>query len=161
MLWVYSDNDLFFWPELAKRFHAAFQASGGRAKFIAAPAFGSDGHTLFSTQGASIWLPMVDAFLAEQNLGLRTPLPAAQAASLPPPPSVGERGLAAFRDYLLAGKHKAFATSKNRRFGWSTGKRSEREARVAALDFCQQTGESCTIYAVDDEIERELTNNSR
>ena len=158
MLWVYSDNDLFFWPELAKRFHAAFQASGGRAKFIAAPAFGSDGHSLFSMRGAPIWTPMVDAFLAEQKLGLQTPLPPPQAIGLPPPPGFANQGLAAFREYLLAGEHKAFAISKTRRFGWIVGKRSEREARIAALDACQRTGDTCTIYAVDDELESELTN---
>jgi hypothetical protein len=31
--------------------------------------------------------------------------------------------------------------------------RSEREARVAAIEACERTGESCNIYAVDDELE--------
>ena len=71
MLWVYASNDKFFRPELAHRMHAAFTAAGGRAQFIDAPAFGRDGHALFSATGASIWTPMVDGFLREMNLGTR------------------------------------------------------------------------------------------
>ena len=36
---------------------------------------------------------------------------------------------------------------------WRTGLRSEREARVAALEACERTGDSCSIYAVDDDLE--------
>jgi len=71
MLWVYAGNDKFFGPELARRMHAAFTAAGGRAQFIDAPAYGRDGHMLFSATGVSIWTPMVDAFLREMNLGTR------------------------------------------------------------------------------------------
>lgn len=161
MLWVYSENDLYFWPELARRFHAAFQAAGGRAQFIAAPPFGRDGHALFSRSGASIWVPMVDAFLHEQNLGLRTPLPPPSADALPPPRELSESGRAAFRQFVLAGDHKAFAVSPSGGYGWRAGQRSEREARVAALDICQRNGASCQIYAVDDELESERLRTAR
>jgi dienelactone hydrolase len=154
MLWVYSENDLYFWPELSKRFHAAFQASGGRAKFVMAPPFERDGHSLFTRRGASIWLPMVDAFLSEQNLGLRTPLPPPATDTLAPPPQLVGSGREAFKEFVLAGDHKAFALSTGgRRYGWRAGMRSEREARVAAIEACERTGESCNIYAVDDELE--------
>lgn len=161
MLWVYSENDLYFWPELARRFHTAFQASGGRAKFVAAPAFGRDGHSLFSPRGASIWLPILDAFLRDENLGLKTPLPPATGDLLPPPAQFGSRGREAFKQYLLAGEHKAFALSKSGRFGWQTGLRSEREARVAALEACERTGDSCSIYAVDDDLETDRAAGAR
>jgi hypothetical protein len=154
MLWVYSQNDLYFWPELAQRFHTAFQASGGRAKFVAAPPFGRDGHSLFSTRGTSVWLPIADAFLNEQKLGLRAPLPPPATDAMPPPPQSRESGRVAFTQFLLAGDHKAFAISASgNRFGWRGGMRSEREARVAALEACQQTGQTCSIYAVDDELQ--------
>ena len=154
MLWVYSENDLYFWPELSKRFHAAFQASGGRAKFVMTPPFGRDGHSLFSPGGASIWLPMVDAFFREQDLGLRTPLPPPSTDALPPPPQLVGTGREAFKQFVLAGDHKAFALSTGgRRFGWRAGMRSEREARIAAIEACERVGESCNIYAVDDELE--------
>lgn len=156
MLWVYSENDQYFWPELAQRFYTAFQASGGRAKFISAPTFGRDGHSLFSPRGAPIWTPMVDAFLREENLGLRTPLPPPAATGLPPPAAFRGSGLDSFKQFLLAGDHKAFAISKSGRYGWRAALRSEREARVAALEACEKGGDSCSIYAVDDELESDL-----
>jgi dienelactone hydrolase len=76
MLWVYAENDHFFSPALAKLFFEAFTAAGGEAEFIAAPAFGADGHGLFSRRGASIWTGYVDAFLEKRGLKLvDEPLP--------------------------------------------------------------------------------------
>ena len=56
MLWIYAENDKFFRPDLAHRMHAAFTGAGGRAQLIDAPAFGDDGHTLFS-RGIPLWTP--------------------------------------------------------------------------------------------------------
>ena len=74
MLWVYAANDHFFGPVLARRFFDAFAGAGGRAQFIAAPAFGDDGHRLFGRRGIETWSPWVDRFLAAQGLAPR-PLP--------------------------------------------------------------------------------------
>lgn len=63
MLWVYSENDNYFDPRLAKEMHEAFSAAGGRAYFITAPAFGADGHKLFSKAGIPVWTPYVFDFL--------------------------------------------------------------------------------------------------
>lgn len=69
-LWVYTENDRFFRPALSRRMHEAFVASGGRAKYVLAPAFGTDGHAYFARATAH-WMPEVDAFLASQGLGAR------------------------------------------------------------------------------------------
>lgn len=64
-LWVYTENDSFFAPELAMEMHARFAASGGVAEFHALPAFGRDGHGLFvARDGAAVWGPVVEAFLS-------------------------------------------------------------------------------------------------
>ncbi len=60
-LWIYSRNDHYFGPELAKRMFEAFSSAGGRATFISAPAYGDDGHHYFRDVAA--WKPEVDAFL--------------------------------------------------------------------------------------------------
>lgn len=60
-LWVYAENDLFFGPALAKRLYEAFTKAGGRATFVAAPAYGFDGHDYF--RAVSSWQPTVDSFL--------------------------------------------------------------------------------------------------
>ncbi|MBF0530979.1 MAG: dienelactone hydrolase family protein, partial [Deltaproteobacteria bacterium] len=63
MLWVYSENDRYFHPRLAREMHKAFTAAGGRAELIIAPAFGSDGHKLFSKNGIPLLVPYVFDFL--------------------------------------------------------------------------------------------------
>ena len=62
-LWVYSENDRFFGPALAQKMLKAFNGAGGHASFIAAPAYGSDGHHYFGA--ISSWKPEVDQFLRQ------------------------------------------------------------------------------------------------
>jgi dienelactone hydrolase len=71
MLWVYAENDHFFSPQLAAEFYRTFTEGGGKAQFVSAGPFGTDGHHLFSADGIPIWAPIVDAFLKSQNLDLR------------------------------------------------------------------------------------------
>jgi len=69
-LWIYSVNDLYFGPALARRMHAAFVAEGGRAEFFEAPPAGADGHEYFAR--TAHWKAPVEAFLRravdEENL---------------------------------------------------------------------------------------------
>lgn len=61
-LWIYSVNDRFFGPDLARRMHGAFVAAGGRAEFVEAPATGLDGHGYFA-RSMDDWSPRVADFL--------------------------------------------------------------------------------------------------
>jgi dienelactone hydrolase len=73
LLWVSSPNDHFFGTKLVSRMTAAFSKAGGQLTFVAAPAFGDDGHQLFQlTSGMPIWSPIVGRFLAEHALVWRT-----------------------------------------------------------------------------------------
>ena len=159
MLWVYAANDSFFRPDLAHRMFDAFTAAVGHAKLIDAPAFGTDGHFLFSV-GIALWPAMVDDFLHEQNLGtqeLLTP-PTLPALS---PPRLGEKGRSAFSEYLASGPHKAFAMSSAGAFGVHWGKRSTSAAVSAALATCSKYGPDCVIYAIDDELAEKAASGSR
>ncbi len=62
-LWIYSQNDHFFGPALARRLYDGFTAAGGQATFVAAPPSGDDGHNYFNDVAA--WKPTVDRFLRE------------------------------------------------------------------------------------------------
>lgn len=65
MLWIYTANDSYFAPELAAAMHRAYSAAGGRAEFHALPAWGRDGHLLFTSRGGSAtWGPLMERFLA-------------------------------------------------------------------------------------------------
>ncbi len=65
MLWVYTQNDTFFSPELSQKMHGAFTAAGGKADYELLGAFGSDGHGLFfGRQGSKVWERPVQKYLA-------------------------------------------------------------------------------------------------
>jgi dienelactone hydrolase len=74
MLWVYAVNDHFFGPGLAKDFLTAFNGAGGHADFVAAPAFGDEGHYLFGEDGIPIWTRYVDDFFARHDLAAAPPV---------------------------------------------------------------------------------------
>ncbi|HET7731017.1 MAG TPA: CocE/NonD family hydrolase [Usitatibacter sp.] len=61
-LWIYSRNDRFFGPALARRMHDAFVAAGGVAEFVEAPPTGLDGHGYFA-RAMEDWTPRVEDFL--------------------------------------------------------------------------------------------------
>lgn len=68
MLWVYAQNDHFFSAGQARDFAKAFNDKGGQADLKIAPAFGDEGHYLFSSDGIPVWTAYVDGFLAEHHL---------------------------------------------------------------------------------------------
>ncbi len=74
MLWIYAQNDKFFWPKLARKFDAAFRSGGGQDQFVLAPPIGTDGHSLFRHVDA--WSSTVDEFLKAQGLAIpQEPVP--------------------------------------------------------------------------------------
>ncbi len=150
MLWIYTANDRFFAPAVADKLYGAFSGAGGKAEYIHAPAFGKDGHQLFSG-GIRLWTPIVDAFLAKQNLVLRTnPMDLPPLPDVATPPQLSYRGRETFNRYLRAGTHKAFAVSSDGHFGWRTGRRTIKEATDDALKFCRGGAKDCRIVFVDD-----------
>ncbi len=64
-LFVYAQNDTFFWPRFARRIYSAWaQASPARATFVQLPAYANDGHRVFgSADGPALWGPVVADFL--------------------------------------------------------------------------------------------------
>jgi len=150
MLWLYAQNDKFFWPELAQKFDAAFRSQGGQDQFVLAPAIGDDGHSLFRHVDA--WSSTVDDFLKQQSLTpLAEPLPEPKPPNVAPPPGLSEEGRHAFQNYLLLGPHKAFATSAHS-FGFSVARMTTDDARERALKSCKESAaknEPCTVVSVD------------
>ena len=64
-LWLYSENDTFFAPELSKRMADAFAGAGGRAEYHLLPPVRGDGHSLIDTAGSEAsWQPVLSHFLA-------------------------------------------------------------------------------------------------
>lgn len=68
MVWVYTQNDSFFSPALAKGMYDAFRRSGGTARLFQLGPFQDDGHSLFFGRGGSaIWGPLIDDYLADRS----------------------------------------------------------------------------------------------
>ena len=69
LLWVSAENDHFFGPRLTAELESAFASAGGHVSFVKTPPFDVDGHQLFSrASGIPVWSPIVDQFLASNNL---------------------------------------------------------------------------------------------
>lgn len=155
-IWFYASNDHYWgliWPQ---RWHAAFQARGGRAMLVLAPPVGEEGHYLMA-QGFEHWRPRLDGFLV--SLGFTVP----HATDAPPPsgfaaladlaavpfisPSARTDG---YRKFLAADVPRAFAVSPTGAWAWASGT----DVTKKALDTCRTNAHSptCKLYAVDDAV---------
>jgi dienelactone hydrolase len=149
MLWIYSENDKWFPPPFAHEFEAAFQSSGGTDEFVLAPPDGDDGHHLYGHVAA--WSATVDTFLrAHQLLPVDPPLPGPTPPKVDPPAGLSDRGVEAFKSFLILGPHKAFATNGHGPFGLSTGQFDQQLADQHALENCNKNvhgGAACAVVA--------------
>ena len=69
MLWIYTKNDSFFAPPIARAMYRSFTSAGGVADFEQPDPYGTDGHRLFFGPGGStIWGPLVERYLAQQHV---------------------------------------------------------------------------------------------
>jgi len=150
MLWIYSENDHWFPPEMARKFEAAYTKHGGVEQFVLAPPDGDDGHHLYSHPG--VWSATVAEFLKAHNL---LPLgdvvlPAPEPAKIPPPAGLPDKGQEAWRRYLLGGPFKAFATNGQGQWGLAQGAFDQDIADSQAMDRCKQAAAgagSCSVVA--------------
>ncbi|MEL0020129.1 MAG: CocE/NonD family hydrolase [Rickettsiales bacterium] len=149
MLWVYAENDGYFRPDLARRFHAEFTEGGGRAQLVLTGPFGADGHTLFSGAGIPVWRPLVDDFLRQTGLpNWDAPPPLPAVPDIAPPQGLSEKGQEHWRRYLAAPENKAFVKSRSgERFGWRSGRNTPSEAEAGALGNCR--ADDCEVVSVN------------
>jgi hypothetical protein len=151
-LWIYTQNDLFFGPELAQRMFSAYSGQGGIGEFRLLPAFGEDGHALFARRGGlAQWRPLLDSFLKQHGLPTWDAPPAEPiVAELPAPTELAAKYRGHWARYLESSDNKAFALSPNGRFAWRSGHYSVESARAGALEACGQS--SCRIVAENDAL---------
>lgn len=64
MLWLYTENDSYFSPDLVRAMYSRFVASGGKAMLQILPPVGNDGHRFITqTSAAPMWKESLSAFL--------------------------------------------------------------------------------------------------
>jgi dienelactone hydrolase len=154
-LWIYTENDLYFGPELARRMFAAYRAQGGVGELRLLPAFAEDGHTLFARRGGiTQWRPVLDAFLRKNGLPTWDYPPVEPpVAKMSPPADLAAPHLDHWERYLESSDNKAFAISSTGRFAWRSGHYTVESARNDALEACGL--QSCRIYSQNDALVHE------
>jgi dienelactone hydrolase len=91
VLFHYAANDRFFNAETTRLWFDRFKAGGAKAEYVLQPAFGSDGHYVFSAEsGSKIWLPAVEQFLDEYGVAFGKPKAADRVVPLPAKPAPSE-----------------------------------------------------------------------
>lgn len=70
MLWVYTENDLYWGPQWPARWLDAYNKAGGRATFVRLGPDGANGHSLFA-HSPQKWEPIVADFLRAQGFPMR------------------------------------------------------------------------------------------
>ena len=74
MLWVYTENDLYFGATYPRVWFEAYRKAGGNAEFVQFPTTGADGHRLF-VDHPDVWRPTVAAFLRRQGFDIKDAAP--------------------------------------------------------------------------------------
>jgi dienelactone hydrolase len=153
ILWISAENDHFFGPRVVNEWTDAFSGTGGHLTFVPVGAFGEDGHYLFGTRdGFPIWEPIVDRFLAANDLTLRDSVIEVEPPYVAPPTNLDAKGRNVFEGYLAEGPNKAFAVAGDGSWGWAAGRRSVNDARRVALEYCQKYAkDSCAIANVNNQ----------
>jgi dienelactone hydrolase len=150
MLWVYSQNDHWFTPSMAKEFEAAYDRSGASEQFVLAPADRDEGHHLYGH--ISAWSDTVQAFLKAHNLlplGDEV-LPAPQPPNVSPPAGLHDQGLQAWKEFLLEAPYKTFATNGQGVWGIAQAAFDQQIADQDAIDRCKKAAAgagTCAIVA--------------
>ena len=76
VLFHYAENDHFFNAQTSRLWYERFTAGGARAEYVLQPAFGKDGHYIFSDDsGVRYWLPAVERFLASNGVPFEAMVP--------------------------------------------------------------------------------------
>ena len=154
-LWLYSETDRMFWPDLIDQALDAYARDGApvRLERTGALWFTRNGHLIHFLGARELWRPRIGAFLnAIGAPNWDTAPDDAAVARLPAPAGIGDRGGRRWRLYLGSPGHKAFARGGGRQFGWSALQDTAEEAVRRAMRDCEKRGGSCRIVSINGEL---------
>jgi dienelactone hydrolase len=155
MLWLYAENDLFWGPDIPRKWHAAYTNAGGKADFAPFGPVGTDGHSLLA-KGMPLWRPVLDKFISP--LGISPP----KATGAPAPSGFAAIGDASrlplvkqdvkdtgYARFLALDLPRALAIGPKGEWAFFSGD----NVIQRTLDRCAQTAKTaCKLYAVDDSV---------
>src|SRR5262245_1759093 len=148
----YAQNDMYFNPQTSRLWYERFAAAGGNAEYVLQPAFGRDGHYIFSEiLGVRYWLPAVEHFLVKNGIQfdrMDAQQPLQSVDRVPHVSSDACRNL--YRAFLESPAPRAYAVSADGRCGFAGGLA---DAADAAVRECKTNAKQpCALYAVDAEV---------
>jgi dienelactone hydrolase len=153
-LWLYWENDLYWGPEVPKRWSQAWAKGGGTVQFHLFSAVGTDGHAGLGLD-MNTWVPLVETYLATAGFNrpglMQRPAATAYAAlgELDKLPATTTNRETLYKRFLAAKLPRAFALGPDGAVGFASGD----WALGKALGFCQsRRGKPCKLYAVDDDV---------
>ncbi len=153
MLWLYWQNDKYWGEDYPRRWHMAWTDGGAQASFASFAPSGDDGHNGINSD-MDHWLPVVDAFLGQLGFNqpaIATKPPAtdfADISDVAKVPVSAKSQATAYAKFLESKPPRAFAVGNKGGWGYSYGD----YAVGRALGFCQRSGQTCQLYAVDDKV---------
>jgi pimeloyl-ACP methyl ester carboxylesterase len=135
-LWIYSENDSVFSPDIARRAHAAYKAAGGIADLQIVPAIPPDGHHTYELPNGRVhWLAALDVFLRAQNLPTWDP---SQVKAVMRTANIPDGSREMIGKYLSLYTPKVLLQAGDRRITYTADTRSLAEARNSGLASCQK-----------------------
>jgi len=146
--WVWSENDRYFSPGLARQMLSAYTSHGAPAQLAVLPPFGEDGHELLYDAPVQAWWPATEPFLKALKLptAIEVDLPA--LAALPAPPGLNPGCQDGFDAYGASrNEGKAFVIAEGGHCSYSLIERSTQEAAQHALENCNGKWSGCKLYA--------------
>jgi dienelactone hydrolase len=151
-LWLYSENDSLFPPDVVARMRDAYVAAGGRAELVMFPPILHDGHRLFADfSGRVKWLRSLDRFLAAYRM------PNANVARVDKVMSVAKFAPAAratVEEYFSTPSPKTLvATASGGGAYWVANPEDIEGARKRVLARCREkSGADCSVVMENNEL---------
>ncbi|WP_175772781.1 dienelactone hydrolase family protein [Paraburkholderia phenazinium] len=151
--WVWSENDHYFSPDLARQMLSAYTAHGAQAQLAVLPAFQEDGHELLYEAPADAWWPAVEPFLKSLSLPTQVVVELPALTALPQPQGLNRGCQDSFNDYgAWRNEGKAFVTAEGGHCNLDLMERTAQEAAQHALEHCQSKWSGCKVYAEGQQV---------
>lgn len=146
--WLWTGNDHYFSPDLARRMLAAYTAQGASARLTVLPPFSRDGHRFLYNGPAGLWWPAVEGFLASLGLPTRPVVDLPPVPELPPPDGADAGCRARFADYAQSrNAGKAMVVAAGGHCAFDLFQRTGQDAADRALATCRARWPDCRVYA--------------
>jgi dienelactone hydrolase len=161
-LWFYGDNDSKWSISTWRSMYERYTGAGGKAELVPIGKFMNDSHNMLGfPESMRIWVPKVDAFLAQVGMPNQIVHPEYLPADFPPPsqfatiddvdavPYLDEQGRDTYRKFLTLHMPRVFVVSPG---GLAATFNGGYDPLGRAMTACRERNLKCQVYAADDYV---------